>query len=184
MAPVSRPSARRRSLIGACLVIVALVATPAAAYAQQDALVPESVAPPSQTEPPPGFGISPRQAQASAERVSQVQDERAEQPSLRPLAVIDTSATEPRYDVMFLTPGSQSQYGSEIRVDGIVDGLTGDVFHAWTGPQAATPLARGEEPSIGRALNRPYVWFPLAAIFLLAFFDPRRPLRLLHLDLL
>lgn len=184
MAPVSRPSARRRSLIGACLVIVALVVAPASAHAQQDALVPESVAPPTQTEPPPGFGISARQAQASAERVSQVREARAEQPSLRPLAVIDTSATQPRYDVMFLTPGSQSQYGSEIRVDVIVDGLTGDIVHAWTGPQAATPLARGEEPSIGRALNRPYVWLPLAAIFLLAFFDPRRPLRLLHLDLL
>lgn len=182
MAPVSRPSARR-SLIGACLVIVALVATPAAAHAQQDALVPESVAPPSQTQPPPGFGISARQAQAIAGREPKVLEERAENPGLRPVVAIDTSASEPRFEVMFVTPGSQSQYGSDIRVDVIVSGLTGDVIHAWTGPQAATPLARGEEPSIGRALNRPYVWLPLAAIFLLAFFDPRRPLRLLHLDL-
>ena len=183
MAPVSRPSARRRSLIGACLVIVALVAMPAAAHAQQDALVPESVAPPSQTEPPPGYGISARQAQASAERVPDVREARGEHPGLTPLVAIDTSTSEPRFEVMFATPGSQSQYGSDIRVDVIVSGLTGDVIHAWTGPQAATPLARGEEPSIGRALNRPYVWLPLAAIFLLAFFDPRRPLRLLHLDL-
>ena len=184
MAPVSRPSARRRSLIGACLVIVALVALPAPALAQQDALVPESVAPPSQTEPPPGFGISARQARSTAERVPEVRATRGEHPGLRPLVAIDTSAGEPSFDVMFVTPGSQSQYGSDIRVDVIVSGLTGEVLHAWTGPQAATPLARGEEPSIGRALNRPYVWLPLAAIFLLAFFDPRRPLRLLHLDLL
>jgi hypothetical protein len=184
MALVSRPSARRRSLIGACLVIVALVAVPAPALAQQDALVPESVAPPSQTEPPPGFGISARQARANAERVPEVREARAEHPGLRPLVAIDTSAGEPSFDVMFVTPGSQSQYGSDIRVDVIVSGLTGEVLHAWTGPQAATPLARGEEPSIGRALNRPYVWLPLAAIFLLGFFDPRRPLRLLHLDLL
>ena len=184
MAPVSRPSARRRSLIGACLVIVALVALPAPALAQQDALVPESVAPPSQTEPPPGFGISARQAQASAEAVGAVREARAEHPGLTPLVAIDTSADEPRFEVMFATPGSESQYGSDIRVDVIVNGLTGEVLRAWTGPQAATPLARGEEPSIGGALNRPYVWLPLAAIFLLAFFDPRRPLRLLHLDLL
>ena len=184
MALVSRPSARRRSLIGACLVIVALVAVPAPALAQQDALVPESAAPPSQTEPPPGFGISARQARSTAERVPEVREARDEHPGLRPLVAIDTSAGEPSFDVTFVTPGSQSQYGSDIRVDVIVSGLTGEVLHAWTGPQAATPLARGEEPSIGRALNRPYVWLPLAAIFLLAFFDPRRPLRLLHLDLL
>ncbi len=184
MALVSRPSARRRSLIGACLVIVALVAVPAPALAQQDALVPESVAPPSLTEPPPGFGISAGQARANAERVPEVREARAEHPGLKPLVAIDASAGEPSFEVMFVTPGSQSQYGSDIRVDVIVSGLTGEVLHAWTGPQAATPLARGEEPSIGRALNRPYVWLPLAAIFLLAFFDPRRPLRLLHLDLL
>jgi len=184
MALVSRPSARRRSLIGACLVIVVLVAVPAPALAQQDALVPESVAPPSQTEPPPGFGISARQARASAERVAEVREARAEHPGMKPLVAIDASAGEPSFEVMFVTPGSQSQYGSDIRVDVIVSGLTGEVLHAWTGPQAATPLARGEEPSIGRALNRPYVWLPLAAIFFFAFFDPRRPLRLLHLDLL
>ena len=184
MALVSRPSAWRRSLIGACLVIVALVAVPAPALAQQDALVPESVAPPSQTEPPPGFGISAHQARANAERVPEVREARGDHHGLKPLVAIDTSAGEPSFDVMFVTPGSQSQYGSDIRVDVIVSGLTGEVLHAWTGPQAATPLARGEEPSIGRALNRPYVWLPLAAIFLLAFFDPRRPLRLLHLDLL
>jgi len=184
MALVSRPRAWRRSLIGACLVIVALVAVPAPALAQQDALVPESVAPPSQTEPPPGFGISARQAGASAERVVEVREARAEHPGMKPLVAIDASAGEPSFDVMFVTPGSQSQYGSDIRVDVIVSGLTGEVLHAWTGPQAATPLARGEEPSIGRALNRPYVWLPLAAIFFFAFFDPRRPLRLLHLDLL
>src|SRR5262245_977305 len=183
MAPVSRPSAWRRSLIGACLVIVALAATPAAASAQQDALVPESVAPPTQTEPPPGFGISARQAKVSATRVPEVRDARAEHPTLTPVVAIDTSANEPRFDVMFLTPGRRSRYGSEIRVDVIVSGLTGEVLHAWAGPQAATPLARGEEPSVGLSLNRPYVWLPLAAIFLLAFFDPRRPLRLLHVDL-
>src|SRR5215207_4415165 len=35
----------------------------------------------------------------------------------------------------------------------------------------------------GPALRPPHLWLPLAAIFLAAFFDPRRPCRLLHLDL-
>ena len=179
-----RPSTWRRPLIGVVLVLLALLAPAAAAHAQQDALVPESVAPPSQTEPPPGFGISARQAITVALQVPEVRRERAEHPTLKPIAVIETMADEPVFDVMFLTPGEQSQYGSEIRVDVHVSGLTGDVVGVWTGPQAATPLARGEEPSVGMSLNRPYVWLPLGAIFLLAFFDPRRPLRLLHLDLL
>jgi hypothetical protein len=180
----SRPSRWRRPLIGVVLVLVALLAPVAGAQAQQDALVPESVTPPSQTKPPPGFGISARQAVMVARQVPEVRREAAEHPTLKPIAVIETMADEPMFDVMFLTPGAQSQYGSEIRVDVNVSGLTGDVVGVWTGPQAATLLARGEEPSIGRSLNRPYVWLPLAAIFLLAFFDPRRPLRLLHLDLL
>jgi hypothetical protein len=179
-----RPSTWRRPLIGVVLVLVALLAPTAAAQAQQDALVPESVAPPSQVKPPAGFGISARQAVIVARQVPEVRHERAEHPTLKPIAVIETMADEPIFDVMFLTPGEQSQYGSEIRVDVKVSGVTGEVLGVWTGPQAATPLARGEEPSIGRSLNRPYVWLPLAAIFLLAFFDPRRPLRLLHLDLL
>jgi Glycosyltransferase family 87 len=179
-----RPGDLWRGLIVAALLAVLLGAVPAIAHAQQDALVPESFAPPSQVEPPPGYAINARQAQAIAERVPAVTEERADHPELKSRVVIPTDADEPSFEVMFVTPGVQSQYGSDIRVDVLVSGLTGQVTDVWTGPQAATPLARGEEPSVGGALNRPYVWLPLAAVFLLAFFDPRRPLRLLHLDLL
>jgi Glycosyltransferase family 87 len=170
-------------MTGVVLVLVALVAVPASAHAQQDALVPESVAPTSKTTPPPGFGISARQAEAAARSVGAVRQARADHRGLKAMVAIPSTADEPSFEVMFVTPGVKSQYGSDIRVDVIVSGLTGEVLDIWTGPQAATPLARGEEPSVGGALNRPYVWLPLAAIFLLAFFDPRRPLRLLHLDL-
>jgi Glycosyltransferase family 87 len=180
----SRPSTWRRPLVGVVLAIVPLLAPVAPAHAQRDALVPESVVPSSQTKPPPGFAVSVRQAEAAAERVAGVREERAEHPSLEPTVAIPTTAGEPSFEVMFATPGQRSQYGSDIRVDVIVSGLTGEVLEVWTGPQAGTLLARGEEPSVGRSLNRPYVWLPLAAIFLLTFFDPRRPLRLLHLDLL
>jgi hypothetical protein len=179
-----RPSSWRRPVIGAVLVVVALLAPSAPAHAQQDALVPQSLAPPSETKPPPGFAISARQAEAAAQTVSEVGEERARHPSLRAIVAIPDTEDEPSFEVMFATPGERSQYGSDIRVDVIVSGLTGEVREVWTGPQAGTLLARGEEPSVGRALNRPYVWLPLAAIFLLTFFDPRRPLRLLHLDLL
>ena len=45
-------------------------------------------------------------------------------------------------------------------------------------------MARGLEGAFGRRVNSPWVWIPLMVAFFVAFFDPRRPLRLLHLDLL
>ena len=45
-------------------------------------------------------------------------------------------------------------------------------------------MARGYEGAFGRKLNAPYVWIPLCLLFLAPFVDPRRPFRLLHLDLL
>ena len=180
----SRTSAWRRWPLVAALALALLAALPAAAHAQGDSLVPESVAPPSQTAPPPGFGISARQARSIAAQEPAVQRARAEHPELAATVSIPTFGGDPgTFEVLFYTPGEESQYGSDIRVEVVVSGLTGDIFEVWTGPQAAAPLARGEEPSVGRSLNSPYVWLPLAAIFLAAFFDPRRPLRLLHLDL-
>ena len=45
-------------------------------------------------------------------------------------------------------------------------------------------MARGYPGAFGRKLNAPYVWIPLCVLFLAPFIDPRRPFRLLHLDLL
>jgi hypothetical protein len=65
-----------------------------------------------------------------------------------------------------------------------VDDSLGIVLEAWTGHQVAWSMARGYEGAFGRKLNAPYVWIPLCVLFLLPFVDPRRPFRLLHLDLL
>ncbi|MGH2952901.1 MAG: glycosyltransferase family 87 protein [Solirubrobacterales bacterium] len=65
-----------------------------------------------------------------------------------------------------------------------VDPATGGVKESWTGHQVAWPMARGYEGQFGHALNAPYVWIPLAAIFLFGLLDWRRPWRLVHLDLL
>jgi hypothetical protein len=45
-------------------------------------------------------------------------------------------------------------------------------------------MARGYPDQFGHKLNAPYVWLPLAAIFLLGLFDWRRKWRIVHLDLL
>ena len=73
--------------------------------------------------------------------------------------------------------------GDEI-AQAIVDEREGRAVEVWTGPQVAWQMARGLEGAFGRRVNSPWVWIPLMVAFFVAFFDPRRPLRLLHLDLL
>ena len=55
---------------------------------------------------------------------------------------------------------------------------------AWTGFQVAWTMARGYPGAFGRKINAPWVWIPLTILFVAPFFDSRRPLRMLHLDLL
>ena len=52
------------------------------------------------------------------------------------------------------------------------------------GFQVAWTMARGYPGAFGEHVNALYVWLPLCVLFLLPFFDLRRPLSLLHLDLL
>jgi glycosyl transferase family 87 len=70
------------------------------------------------------------------------------------------------------------------RVQIHVDRDTGRIREAWTGIWVPWEMARGYSGAFGRKVNAPYVWLPLCALFLVPFFDPRRPFRLLHLDLL
>src|SRR4051812_36889328 len=73
----------------------------------------------------------------------------------------------------------------EVRVEVDLDALSGQVLHVFTGTQANFPLARGSQSSYAtQTLNALWVWLPMTLIFLGAFFDWRRPWRLLHLDLI
>ena len=65
-----------------------------------------------------------------------------------------------------------------------VDDASGRVTEAWTGAQVAWTMARGYPGAFGRKVNSPWVWVPLTVLFLVPFVDPRRPLRMLHLDVL
>src|SRR4051794_284826 len=65
-----------------------------------------------------------------------------------------------------------------------VDDATGAVTEAWTGFQVAWTMARGYDGAFGRKVNSPWVWIPLAGMFVVPFVGPRRPLGMLHLDLL
>jgi len=58
------------------------------------------------------------------------------------------------------------------------------VVEQWTGKQVDTKLARGYPGAVSGKVSSLWLWLPLCVLFLLPFVDPRRPLRLVHLDLL
>ena len=56
------------------------------------------------------------------------------------------------------------------------------MLEAWTDYQVPWSMARGYPGAFGRIVNAPWVWIPLALLFVAPFL--RRPWRMLHLDLL
>jgi hypothetical protein len=176
---------RRAGLtLTACLI--AATAAPAAAAAADNPAdqppfagqsPPPLVRPSQAREPPPGFRLSARRATAIAAATSVVREQRAAGP-LRPIAF---ERGRGRWQVEFFAgAGSARRQVAQV----IVDDRTGAVLEAWSGTQVTVKLARGYSGAIAQIVNAPYVWLPLCALFLLPFIDPRRPFRLLHLDLL
>src|SRR4029079_9601544 len=123
--------------------------------------------------PPPGFAVSAAHAIRAAAASDAVRDELAESTTARPRPF----SRGDRWQVNYVADGTVVAFA-------VVDGTTGEVDEAWRDFQVSTPLARGYEGAIAQKVNAPYVWLPLCLLFLLPFFDPRRPWRLLHVDLL
>src|SRR3954464_2018807 len=65
-----------------------------------------------------------------------------------------------------------------------VDDSTGAVTEAWTGFQVAWTMARRSAGAFGRKGHSPWVGIPVTVMFVVPFVAPRRPLRMLHLDVL
>jgi Glycosyltransferase family 87 len=66
----------------------------------------------------------------------------------------------------------------------LIDDAGACVVEKWTGTQIDTKLARGYRGAVSGDVNHLWIWLPLCVLFLAPFVDPRRPLRLIHLDLL
>jgi hypothetical protein len=154
-----------------CAALIALLpaalvclGSPPAAGAQELKL------PPSQTEPPRSFERSAAEVKRIAARAEKVRAERG----LRPSAYTRGAG---RWQVSFFRDGKEV-------VQVHVDDRSGRILEQWSGDQVAWRMARGYPGAFGRKLNAPYVWIPLCLLFMLPFVDFRRPLRLLHLDLL
>ena len=150
--------------VAALLVVVALPASAAAADPQRPA---------SETEPPRFFKRSALEAEGIAGRADKVREARRDG-TLDPTAYTKGVG---RWQVSFFRDGREV-----VQVQ--VDDRSGAVIEQWSGDQVAWTMARGYPGAFGRKLNAPYVWIPLCVLFLAPFVDVRRPLRLLHLDLL
>lgn len=84
-----------------------------------------------------------------------------------------------QWQVSYFTHNGKKEIGLVI-----VNDLGGRVIEQWTGFQIAWTMARGYPGAFGRHVNALYIWLPMCLLFILPFFDFRRPFSLLHLDLL
>ena len=169
----------RHGICALAALVVVFVALPGPAMAQQAPLEPQTVQLTKPTAKPRGFQLNARDARRIADRLPLVKRELAKLGPLRPVVELPLyyAAHPLRYEVSY-------KRGTYTLIDVHIDGVTAEVIEQWSGPQADMLLARGYTPSVGGPMNLWYVWLPLALMFLAPFVDPRRPFRLVHLDLL
>jgi hypothetical protein len=169
----------RRPRLAAVLAAAAcLIAAPAALAAEGEQTAGSTrgapVAPQVMPETPDDFQVSAQQALRIANSHPKVAEQTARYGRLTTAIVVN--------DDGLWQVGYKSGDNEVVQVK--IDGHTGAIAEAWTGYQVAWPMARGYEGQFGHLLNAPYVWFPMALIFLVGLFDFRRPGRLAHVDLL
>ena len=130
--------------------------------------------PASQSVAPKGYRLSADGAKRIADRASKVRRARAQGRRLAPTGYTKGPG---RWQVSYFE-------GKKEALQVQVDDSSGAILEQWGGFQVAWTMARGYEGQFGRSLNAPWLWIPLCVLFLAPFVDPRRPFRLLHLDLL
>ncbi len=132
--------------------------------------IPPSMVPPSGEERPPGFRLSAAEAIRIADGTEEVESRSGDRPVRRPRTRGET------WEISYLR-------GDEVEVLVVIDDRTGDVVDVFTDEQIDTKLARGYEDAVAGDVNEWWLWLPLCVLFVAPFVDPRRPLRLVHLDL-
>jgi hypothetical protein len=173
------PLHRRSTLVASVLVALALPASALGQGTPAPGSTPAAKAGSSTaTAAQPRAGeVAPNLTKARAMRVARTDSKVAEQRRRYGRLSASAQAKPGTWQVDFYATGTN-------RVQVIVDDATGTVRESWTGYQVAWQMARGYPGQFGHKLNAPYVWLPLAAIFLLGLFDWRRKWRIVHLDLL
>ena len=128
----------------------------------------------AQNRPPPGFELTATEAIAAADQDPTIIAERSESPAMSPRAF---TRGEDRWQIGYYLGGVEV-------AQAVVADADASVIEAWRNQQVEVKLARGYEGAVAGNVSEAFVWIPLCLLFFLPFFDPRRPFRLLHLDLL
>jgi hypothetical protein len=128
---------------------------------------------------PPDHRLTGEQARAIAARDPKVHEALRKHPDAKPEVFLKGPT---RWQVSWFTPGTGDARKEVAQV--YIQDATGRITESWIGPQVAWTMARGYPGAFGRKVNSPWVWIPLTILFVAPFVDPRRPFRLLHLDLL
>ncbi len=131
---------------------------------------------PASNIPPIGRKLSADRVLAIAQALPKMKAVRAKYPGSYDGAYLKGPF---RWQVSFFSKRGAKEIGQVI-----VDDATGRVLEQWTGFQVAWTMARGYPGAFGEHVNALYIWLPLCVLFFVPFFDWRRPLRILHLDLL
>jgi hypothetical protein len=147
-------------------------ASVSSAHTNSNAPIP---VPPSNT-PPAGRRLSANQVLAIAGALPKMRAVRAKYPGSYGGAYLKMPF---HWQVSFFSRNGKKEIGQVI-----LDDLSGRVLEQWTGFQVAWSMARGYTGAFGRHVNALYVWLPMCLLFMLPFFNFRRPFSLLHLDLL
>jgi hypothetical protein len=135
------------------------------------------VRPKSMDRPPAGYRLTGRQAERIADRTpTAIRARRSERGVYSNVFEKSGSRWQVSY---YVTRGKETKEIAQI----YVSDDSGRVTEAWTGPQVAWTMARGYAGAFGRKVNSPLVWIALTVLFIVPFLDPRRPLRIRHLDL-
>jgi hypothetical protein len=179
----------RRAILIALLAVCALAApaTAAATAAQprsatgtpssgQSTSAGTPVPVPASDVPPAGRRLSANQVLAIAQKLETMKAVRAKYRGSYGGAYLKPAL---HWQVSYFSRDGKREIGQVI-----IDDISGRVLEQWTGFQVAWTMARGYVGAFGRHVNALYVWLPMCVLFVVPFINFRRPLSLLHLDLL
>jgi hypothetical protein len=160
--------------VGALIALGACSPASAATTTGKSAFPKLTPVPTAQDHSPKGYRLTSLEVIGIAQRTPKVRAEIHRHPHMTVQAYTESGG---RWQVSWFENGKELAQAT-------VDDRFGAVTEAWTGYQVAWRMARGYPGAFGRSFNAIYVWLPLGILFLAPFIDPRRPFRLLHLDLL
>ena len=182
----------RRAACCAALSTVLFGIVAASAAAQRlggglSTVVPGTALRSDETRPPPRTDVAPAgrrlsadRAGAIADRLALVRGERRRYPRATREVLLKGPA---RWQVSYFArtlPGTPRKEVAQV----LIEDRSGAVLEAYKDYKVAWTMARGYPGAFGRVVNSPLVWIPLAVLFVVPFLHPRRPRRMLHLDLL